>query len=220
MSNSNKLRKTHTKFGGGKHIFNSKALAHEIKMFNVVQILIEELEFEYPDINFIWQKSITKIEMGKKINSKYIPQNKKSFVSPDGGILSIDFGGGEIYPILISEAKKQGTNDIRKVEGLGKQAKGNAIERVYKNVEELKLYFSNLNYFPYVVFAFGCDFEPGSSILDRLDALTKYKDRNVNYFLMGDQTTTVYVKSSGFTLKEMYSIMKMLAISSIENLIE
>ena len=38
------------------------------------------------------------------------------------------------YPILITEMKNQGTNDLRLKEGKKKQAKGNAIERLGKNV--------------------------------------------------------------------------------------
>ena len=58
-----------------------------------------------------------------------------TFMSPDGGILSIISADGErMFPVLITEVKNQGTNDLRAQEGLKKQAMGNAIERLGKNV--------------------------------------------------------------------------------------
>ena len=53
---------------------------------------------------------------------------------PDGGILSVVAGDGKAHPILITEVKNQGTNDLRQTEGKAKQSKGNAIERLGKNV--------------------------------------------------------------------------------------
>ncbi len=57
-------------------------------------------------------------------------------MKPDGGILAIKSNKDKdlTYPILISEVKRQGTNDLRKSEGLRKQSKGNAIERLGKNL--------------------------------------------------------------------------------------
>jgi type II restriction enzyme len=43
-----------------------------------------------------------------------------------------------MYPVLIAEVKNQGTNDLRAEEGLLKQAKGNAIERLGKNLLGLR----------------------------------------------------------------------------------
>lgn len=54
----------------------------------------------------------------------------RSSIKPDGGFLWLVDLAGAKYPILISEVKNQGTNDKRAVEGLAKQAKGNAIERL------------------------------------------------------------------------------------------
>ena len=84
------------------------------------------------------------------------------------------------------------------------QGKGNAIERAYKNIEEFKLFCEDLNYFPYVLFACGKDFESGSSILDRLDAMTRYEPRNVNYVADLPQKVTAYVQEEYFTANEMF----------------
>ncbi len=57
-------------------------------------------------------------------------------MKPDGGILAIKSSKDSTltYPILISEVKNQGTNDLRAKEGLRQQAQGNAIERLGKNL--------------------------------------------------------------------------------------
>ena len=55
-----------------------------------------------------------------------------SFISPDGGFIFATNKQGERRIILVSEVKHQGTNDKRKDEGLPKQARGNAIERLGK----------------------------------------------------------------------------------------
>ena len=57
----------------------------------------------------------------------------RSCMRPDGGILSILDKDGLRHPILITERKNQGTNDVRKTEGKAKQAKAtqlSALERM------------------------------------------------------------------------------------------
>ena len=169
---------------------------------------------------FCIRKKITKSEIVAKVNPKvtYNPEVENSFVSPDGGVVFVKYEGEE-YPILISEAKKQGTLFFKEDGALrdnltekqvelalsGKdQTRGNAIERAYKNIDEFKLYCESLNYFPYVLFACGKDFESGSSILDRLDAMTRYEPRNVNYVADLPQKVTAYVQDEYFTANEMF----------------
>jgi len=70
-----------------------------------------------------------------------------TYMCPDGGILSLQRNDSKTYPILITEVKIQGTNDIRARERLKKQSKGNAIERLGKNVIGPKESLENL--FPF-----------------------------------------------------------------------
>lgn len=96
-----------------------------------------------------------------------------SSIRPDGGILHIR-GKPEdssIYPVLISEVKNQGTNDLRAKEGLPKQSRGNAIERLGKNLIGLRTALMRESIFPFVCFGYGCDFEADSSILDRVSTM-------------------------------------------------
>jgi len=217
MSNSERLRQTAASLGGGRGIFNEDALGHEVGLQESVSKLIPILQEEYPSVEFFWKKKITKREIATKVNPKvpYNPEVEKSFVSPDGGVLFVKYKGEE-YHILISEAKKQGTNVIRLDEGLKKQSKGNAIERAFKNIDEFKLYCEDLDYFPYVIFACGCDFESGSSILDRLDAMTRYEPRNVNYVADLPQKVTIYVQDEYFTANEMFDKIYDVAKTSLK----
>jgi hypothetical protein len=93
--------------------------------------------------------------------------NNQSYMKPDGGILYAENDGVRI-PILIVEDKVQGTNDTRCADGLGRQATGNAIERAAKNVRAAEMIFSGVDYFPYVIFASGCDFHSTETISNRL----------------------------------------------------
>ncbi len=91
-----------------------------------------------------------------------------SAMRPDGGILSIEDENGALFPVLIVEVKNQGTNDLRRAEGKPPQARGNAIERLGKNVIGFRTAMLNEGIVPFVCFGDGCDFADTSSILDRV----------------------------------------------------
>ena len=232
MSSSEGLSISAASIGGGRGIFGKDALGHEVGMQESVSRLIPILEEEYPSVDFLWKKKITKREIVAKVNPKvpYNPEVENSFVSPDGGVLFVRYKGIDL-PILISEAKKQGTlfflenGELREdltdtqisLALSGKnQGRGNAIERAYKNIEEFRLYCESLNYFPYVLFACGKDFESGSSILDRLDAMTRYEPRNVNYVADSKQKVTAYVQEEYFTANEMFDKIYDVAKTSLK----
>jgi type II restriction enzyme len=226
MSNSERLSQTAASIGGGKGIFNEDALSHEVSMQKSVAKLILILQEEYPNVEFLWKKKIKQQEIIEKValidnvplEEMYQTVNENTFVSPDGGVVYAVVNGKE-YPILISEAKKQGTHFF-KIDGITlrecltkkqialalsrkEQGKGNAIERAFKNIEEFKLYCEDLNYFPYVLFACGKDFESGSSILDRCSAMTRKRPFNVNYVTDSKQLVTAYIQEEYFTANEM-----------------
>jgi type II restriction enzyme len=105
-----------------------------------------------------------------------------SSMRPDGGILSIlDRKTKKAYPILIAEKKNQGINDLRALEGKGKQAKGNAIERLGKNVIGFRTALLKESIFPFVCFGDGCDFDTDSSILDRVVTIAMFGHLNIEY---------------------------------------
>ena len=109
---------------------------------------------------------------------RYCSCMETSAMRPDGGVLSIADKDGKLYPILISEKKNQGTNDLRALQGKPKQAKGNAIERLGKNVIGLRAAMLNETIFPFVCFGDGCDFADDSSIVDRVKTIAMFGTLN------------------------------------------
>jgi len=237
--------------GGGKSIFNADALKQEGNLSEQVQNVITELSRLYPTIKFNHRKEITKKEIyiDTGVSPNYKPSsNRSKGPKPDGGILFANINN-KWFPILISEAKKQGTNNILraieemydwnysderiadevgwKVERVTKvikdakfkQARGNAIERAFKNWAEFQIYLENYDYFPYLIFASGCDFEKGSTIPDRMDSMTRGLPRNVDYTFHPRQLGTIYMQDNLFTGQEIYDILLKTAVNVIEHII-
>ena len=220
ISKSDLLRVRQEKIGGGKGISSIKSKLLESNLFNTVKdVLIPELQKLYPNINFNLErkiyKSIIAHNMGK---SNWQPESKNPFILPDGGVLYAEINGIK-YPILVSEAKQQGTNDKRIKEGKKKQSLGNAVERSCKNYEELKRFFRPYDYFPYHMFFSGCDFVKGSSIIDRLDVLTDYEKRNTDYTFCSDSLTTVWMREKVWTMNEIYAKLYYTSVSVIEHIL-
>lgn len=131
--------------------------------------ITDELSAKFPSVDF----------------AKPLP---RSTMNPDGGILSIVSKDAEKkFPILITEVKNQGTNDLRLLEGLKKQSMGNAIERLGKNVIGFRTMMSDEAIVPFVCFGYGWDFHEGSSILDRVRTIAMFGELNhVNVLNQGD----------------------------------
>jgi type II restriction enzyme len=106
---------------------------------------------------------------------------ERSAMRPDGGILSLVDKKGRTYPILIAEKKNQGTNDARALEGKAKQSRGNAIERLGKNVIGFRTAMKTESIFPFVCFGDGCDCDDDSSILDRVVTIAQFGKLNVEH---------------------------------------
>lgn len=168
MSNSNTLRETQA---GQSNIFNEEARKQEKSLSEIIPNVILKLKELFPESNFILQKTIRKTEIASIMESitgrEYVLDNKRTSIKPDGGVVYIVVDG-EKHIVLVSEAKKQGTNDLREEEGLDKQAMGNAVERCYKNIGEISGLQLDEDIMPYIVFGSGCDFANGSPILERM----------------------------------------------------
>ncbi|NCU30984.1 restriction endonuclease [Candidatus Saccharibacteria bacterium] len=144
-----------------------------------------------------------------------------SSMAPDGGILCLK-GKPEdkfIYPIVIAEVKNQGTNDLRLKEGKKKQAKGNAIERLGKNVIGFRAALMRESIFPFVCFGYGCDFAADSSILDRVTTIAMFGSLNKTYLHNEEQGKfnrgSFYFREEKWSVDEMFEIMKDIAERSI-----
>lgn len=166
-----------------------------------LQDLVDSLRAEFPDIDF------------------YDPTPNTS-MSPDGGILSISLKDGSTRPILISEVKNQGTNDLRALEGLARQAKGNAIERLGKNVIGFRTAMLSEAIFPFVCFGYGVDFEDGSSILDRVATINMFGRLNeINVLNLGEggifNRGSFFFREKAWSIEEMSAVMSDIAARSI-----
>ena len=136
-----------------------------------------------------------------------------TFMSPDGGILSIlSSDEKRAFPVLITEVKNQGTNDLREKEGLKRQAMGNAIERLGKNVIGFRAMMLEEGIIPFVCFGYGWDFHEGSSILDRVKTIAMFGELNrVNVIPEGDEGLfnrgSFFFRLEPWSLKEMSDVM-------------
>lgn len=145
----------------------------------------------------------------------------KSYMSPDGGILSIVAADrSRSFPILITEVKNQGTNDLRIEEGLRKQAMGNAIERLGKNVIGFRTMMLDEAIVPFVCFGYGYDFQDGSSILDRVRTIAMFGELNkVNVVNQGEDGRfnrgSFYFRQAAWSRSEMVEVMSEVASRAI-----
>ncbi|WP_298227153.1 EcoRI family type II restriction endonuclease [Gryllotalpicola sp.] len=145
----------------------------------------------------------------------------RSAMSPDGGILStLSADGEQAYPILITEVKNQGTNDLRLSEGKEKQAMGNAIERLGKNVIGFRTMMLDEGIVLFVCFGYGYDFQDGSSILDRVRTIAMFGKLNkVNVVGEGEDGRfnrgSFFFRREPWTRQEMVDVMTEVGVRAI-----
>ncbi len=122
--------------------------------------------------------------------------------------------------MLIVEVKNQGTNDKREVEGLPRQAMGNAIERLGKNVIGIRAAMLTEGIMPFVCFGYGYDFKKGSSIRDRVTTIAMFGPLNeVNVVPLGDAGQfprgSYYFREKEWSNREMTNVLFDVASRSI-----
>lgn len=219
MSNSKKLRETRE-----NTIINNESKKDEKILEDAVKNLINYLILKY-NLNIIYDKKIflndivNILKSQNPENNNIMCESKKSFIKPDGGFLSIETNDGEKHFILISEIKKQGTNNIRKTENKKKQAKGNAIERLGKNVIGLYNLFRKEKIFPFICFCSGCDFEKESTIRDRVITISNFNKLNsINLFddNIGVKRGSFFVQPEKYKELDILNQIKIISEKSIE----
>lgn len=208
-------------------IKNSLSKYMDKDIIRATNIAISNLSNKYPDLEFTWMKTIQLTEVIAMLSLQFpefadkfgTPQNS-SFISPDGGFLFAGNKRGERRIVLVSEVKRQGTNDARLKEGLGIQAKGNAIERLGKNLIGIRAIFKNEGSIPFVVFGHGWDFREGSTILDRVLTMNDFFPLN-KMFVTKDylpfEPVTMYFRYEPWSVDEMAKILTRTAVSAIES---
>lgn len=198
---------------------NSKKTEKELALaINVVFSLIKN---KYKNLLFNYDKTVNINDIVKNImpkkHIKYHEFLSTSRMSPDGGIISLINNDNIKYPILISEAKTQGTNDKIVFSGQKRQAMGNAIERLGKNVVGFRGLLNDEEIFPFVCFADGCDFYDGSYIVDRVSVIFYFSELNkINLFNYKNLAYgSFFYKEKKWKKKEMIPILLSVAEQSI-----
>ncbi len=219
MSNKEQLRSQRK-----DTVINEKSKREDKLCQKVVLRVCNAIAAEF-SVNIAWQKRLMLTEVIASLKAIYPSMDftkvfSRSFMSPDGGILFLVDKTGKEFPILISEVKNQGTNDLRESEGKKRQAQGNAVERLGKNVIGFRVYMSNESIFPFVCFGDGCDFAEDSIILDRVRTIAMFGELNTDHtFNEGPNGIfnrgSYYFRAEYWTEEEMYDILLEVARKSV-----
>ena len=244
--------------GGPLTIFGAAAQKHDLSIREVTAGVLAELAEEHPNLCFQQRTSLTKKEINAKLQSFDPRLGQALFVEsasirPDGAITEVLDQHGNWRVILVGESKHQG-NDVEKIQAGVLQGKnkdqdfmaaGNAIERMHKNVLELRNYMLDERHFPYVVFLQGSNFAiesfdvtrpdgrvvrvvHDSGLLNRIDRVTASslsREINQNYcenitVRAGGhehmfQVASLYAKASPWKAGEMATVMLDVAKTSL-----
>ena len=199
---SNRLTTQHTASKGVVGIFGAESKWHDLAVSEVSQLVMEQLQKDFPLLSFRYRTSVKKQEINEALRKIDVTLGQTLFlpnasIIPDGGLIEVKDDKGNWRIILISEAKHQG-KDIENIR-VGKlvgvnddqdlMLAGNAIERAHKNIAEMANLMLAESHFPYVLFLEGSNFltetievmrtdgrvvtlEYNSAKLNRLDKLT------------------------------------------------
>lgn len=199
---SNRLTTQHTASKGVVGIFGAESKWHDLAVSEVSQLVMEQLQKDFPLLSFRYRTSVKKQEINVALRKIDVTLGQTLFlpnasIIPDGGLIEVKDDKGNWRIILISEAKHQGKDieNIRagKLVGVNDDQDlmraGNAIERAHKNIAEMANLMLAESHFPYVLFLEGSNFltetievirtdgrvvtlEYNSAKLNRLDKLT------------------------------------------------
>lgn len=178
MSDKTRLRETRA-----GTVINTTSKRQDKAILRAVRTVKATIETRFPTLTLHWAKREMLTPLIEALRHRF-PEvsfchcHDTSFMTPDGGILSLVGKDRKRYPILIAEKKNQGTNDLRVREGKPRQAQGNAIERLGKNVIGFRVRMLHEAIFPFVCFGDGCDFADDLSILDRVRTIAMFGELN------------------------------------------
>jgi type II restriction enzyme len=249
--------------GGPLSIFGAAAQKHDLSIREVMVGVLAKLAEQFPELEFRHLISLSKKEMNEKLRGFDARLGQALFVEsasirPDGGITEVLDKNGRWRIVLVGESKHQG-NDVEKIsagvlQGKNKDqdfmAAGNAIERMHKNVLEIRNYMLDERHFPYVVFLQGSNFATqsfdvtrpdgrvvrvvhNSGMLNRIDRVTASslsREINKNYcenivIKAGDiehmtQVASLFCKADPWTAGEMGEVMLDVAQTSLKIIAE
>jgi type II restriction enzyme len=226
MSRSNRLSETLV-----GNIKNNESHKQDVKIKYIITNLKNKLIETYPNLKFGIDETYPIKVLEQLVLSEKFSTQDKTTIKPDGGLLWVIINEKKYY-ILVSEQKTQGTNDKRLKEGKSKQSKGNAVERLGKNVIAIDILFGEEDITPLVVFLQGCDFfDEESTITDRVRTIAKFQPMNQinlykkqiqkynwfagSYYMRGHSMNDKH-GTSDWTSDEMSPILLDVATQSIE----
>lgn len=194
-------------------------------MGRVIEYLNERFKLSELGYYFEYVKSIKLSELigiindyGKRTEFSTLTK-QDSHMKPDGGVLLLRKKEDEHYKriALAVEMKRQGTNDQRLAEGKTKQAQGNAIERLGKNLIGIKATLQYEKVTPFVCFGWGVDFAEGSSIRDRVITMNEFYPLNRIFIHKreGYAPVSLYFREKEWQESELFDIMKEIAEAAI-----
>jgi type II restriction enzyme len=213
LSEKNSIRMVNSKI-------NTQSIVMEKKLCITINKIFNFLVKKYDKCTFIYEKNININNIVDIMPNKHVEYHtflKTSRMSPDGGIIYLIDKKNKKYPLLISEAKTQGTNDKRIIEGKKQQSMGNAIERLGKNVIGFRALLNDEEIFPFICFADGCDFFDGSYIVDRVSVIFYFSKLNtVNLYNYKNLAYgSFFYRIQKWEEKQMYPILSEIAEKSI-----
>ena len=193
---SNRLTVQQKEGQGPITIFHKDAQIHDKEVGNTSLFVIKQLKYEFPMLTFRYRKDLSKKEINEALQKvdTYLGQTlfvESASIRPDGGLIEVRDDYGNWRVVLVSEAKHQG-KDIENIKAgklVGKKnnqdlmAAGNAIERAYKNVNEIANYMLAERYFPYILFLEGSNFLTQNITVKRPDGrevILVYNDGTLN----------------------------------------
>lgn len=256
-----RLTEQHVLSGGASGIFGDDAKLHDGYVQSVGFSVYSTLQSKYKTYQFRFRPAISKHEINKKLNliDKRLGVTlfvQESRIRPDGGIIEVQDKDKEWRVVLVSEAKFQG-KDVDNIKAgllVGKDKNqdlmvaGNAIERVYKNISEIRNFMLDELHFPYAVFLQGSNFatetfqvfrpdgtfveiKHNSGAMNRIDRVTAANycmPINCNYckniFIANTnspimlQAASIYARCEAWSEAEMKKIMMEIAETSINTL--
>lgn len=193
---SDRLTEQQKKGQGPITIFHKDAQIHDKEVGNTSLFVMKQLKFEFPMLKFRYRKDLSKKEINKALQriDSYLGQTlfvESASIRPDGGLIEIQDDNGNWRVVLVSEAKHQGKDieNIREGKLVGKNnnqdlmAAGNAIERAYKNVNEIANFMLAERFFPYIIFLEGSNFLTQNVTVTRPDGrkvTLTYNDGTLN----------------------------------------
>jgi len=193
---SSRLTKQQKELQGPITIFHDDAQIHDKEVGNISLFVMKQLEFDFPMLKFRYRKELSKKEINEALQKvdKYLGQTlfvESARIKPDGGLIEVQDDNDKWRVVLVSEAKHQG-KDIENIKAgilVGKKndqdlmAAGNAIERAYKNINEIANFMLAEHYFPYILFLEGSNFLTQNITVTRPDGrsvILVYNDGTIN----------------------------------------